>query len=166
MRTQLWTTLHWLSSGTTSFARGLNDTPKIAAFLVLAIALAPEASAVHSLSGVWAVLAVSLAMGLGGLWGGYKILNVLSYRVASMEPGTGLVANTGTSLLVLAATPLGFPVSTTHVSVGALMGVRWAGDSRPGEGDALKLILIGWLITVPAAGTVSAVVSLTLHALE
>ena len=166
MRTQLWTTLHWLSSGTTSFARGLNDTPKIAAFLVLAIALAPEASAVHSLSGVWAVLAVSLAMGLGGLWGGYKILNVLSYRVASMEPGTGLVANTGTSLLVLAATPLGFPVSTTHVSVGALMGVRWAGDSRPGEGDALKLILIGWLITVPAAGMVSAVVSLTLHVLE
>jgi len=94
------------------------------------------------------------------------VLNTLSYRIASMQPGTGLVANTGTSLLVLAATPLGFPVSTTHVSVGALMGVRWASDSRPAEGDALKLILLGWLITLPAAGAVSAAVSLTLHALE
>jgi PiT family inorganic phosphate transporter len=166
LRTQLWTTLHWLSSGTTSFARGLNDTPKIAAFLVLAIAFVPETSAVHALSSVWLVLAVSMVMGLGGLWGGYQVLNMLSYRVASMQPGTGLVANTGTSLLVLAATPLGFPVSTTHVSVGALMGVRWAGDSRPAEGDALKLILLGWLITLPAAGAVAAAVSLTLHALE
>ena len=166
LRARLWTALHWLSSGTTSFARGLNDTPKIAAFLVLAIAFAPEASAVHALSSVWPVLAVSVVMGLGGLWGGYKVLNMLSYRVASMEPSTGLVANTGTSLLVLAATPLGFPVSTTHVSVGALMGVRWAGRSRPGEGDALKSILIGWLITVPVAGAVSAALSLTLHAME
>ena len=166
LRVRLWTALHWLSSGTISFARGLNDTPKIAAFLVLAVAMLPEASAAHGLSSVWLVLAVSVVMGLGGLWGGYTVLNTLSYRVAAMEPRTGLIANTGTSLLVLAATPLGLPVSTTHISTGALMGVRWVDDSRPREPDALKLILMGWLVTIPAAGIVSALVSLTLHALE
>lgn len=166
LRVQLWTALHWLSSGTTSFARGLNDTPKIAAFLVLAVTFVPEESVVHGLSSLWLVLAVSVVMGLGGLWGGYAVLNTLAYRVAAMEPRSGLIANTGTSLLVLAATPLGLPVSTTHISTGALMGVRWVNDSRPREADALKLILIGWLVTVPAAGTVSAAVSLTLHVLE
>ena len=120
----------------------------------------------HALPTVWLILAVSLVMGLGGLWGGYKVLNTLAYRVAAIDPRTGLIANTGTSLLVLAATPLGLPVSTTHISTGALMGVRWVDHSRPREKDALKLILVGWLITVPAAGTVSAAVSLTLHALE
>ena len=166
LRVQLWTTMHWLSSGTTSFARGLNDTPKIAAFLVLTVAFVPEANIMHALPTVWLILAVSLVMGLGGLWGGYKVLNTLAYRVAAIDPRTGLIANTGTSLLVLAATPLGLPVSTTHISTGALMGVRWVDHSRPREKDALKLILVGWLITVPATGTVSAAVSLTLHALE
>lgn len=163
VRERVWLALHWLSSGATSFARGLNDIPKIAAFLLLAVALAPLPGSLSTVPGAWLVVAVSLVMAAGGLWGGYRVLNVLAHRVAAIDAGSGLVANTGTSLLVLVATPLGLPVSTTHVSTGALMGIRWANRSRPAEGDALKMILFGWIITLPVAGIVSAFASFTLH---
>ncbi|HLA75697.1 MAG TPA: inorganic phosphate transporter [Gammaproteobacteria bacterium] len=154
---KVWVGLHWLSSGATSFARGLNDVPKIAAFLVLVIALAPGASTAATQHGtLWSIAAVTLVMGLGSLWGGLKVLQVLAHKVTAMDTRTGLVANVGTSLLVIAATPLGLPVSTTHVSTGALMGIRWAGSVKPAQGDALKLILFGWVITLPVAAACAA----------
>lgn len=154
---RVWVGLHWLSSGTTSFARGLNDVPKIAAFLVLALALLPNVPAVISqYNAILPIVAVTLMMGLGSLWGGLRVLRVLAYKVTPMDTRTGLVANMGTSLLVLAATPLGLPVSTTHVSTGALMGIRWSSGLRPTQGDALKLILFGWIITLPVAALLAA----------
>lgn len=149
---QFWVGLHWLSSGATSFARGLNDTPKIAAFLVLATSLNPGVSAASFGShGVWSVVAVAVVMGLGCLWGGFRVLDVLSHRITPLDAGSGVVANTGTAMLVLAASPLGLPISTTHVSAGALMGIRWANKARPDEADALKHVLYGWVVTLPAA---------------
>lgn len=152
---RLWSVLHWLSSGATSFARGLNDVPKIAAFLILAAALLP-AEAPLSGTAAGSMVAVTLAMALGGVWGCRKVLNVLAHRVAHIEPGSGLAANVGTSVLVLAATPLGLPVSTTHVSTGALMGVRWFDRSLPQDADALKGILLSWIVTLPAAAVLAA----------
>lgn len=152
------TLLHWLSSGATSFARGLNDVPKIAAFLILVLALAPGLP-FNANGNAWPIVAVAVVMGLGGLWGGMRVLHVLAQRVAPLDSVSGLAANIGTSLLVLGATPLGLPVSTTHVSTGALMGVRWSDRVRPGQGDALKLVLFGWLITFPVAGGLAATCS-------
>lgn len=149
------TLLHWISGGVTSFARGLNDVPKIAAFLILVLALAPGLP-FNAGGNAWPIVAVAVVMGLGGLWGGMRVLHVLAHRVTPLNSTTGLAANLGTSMLVLAATPLGLPVSTTHVSTGALMGVRWNGRVKPGQGDALKLVLFGWLITFPVAGGLAA----------
>jgi PiT family inorganic phosphate transporter len=154
-RQRLWIWLHWLSSGVTSFARGLNDTPKIAAFLILAGMLVPGLA--DTGGNAMAIVLVSLAMGAGSLWGGYRVLDVLAHRVVPLDPASGLSANAGTSVLVLAATPLGLPVSTTHVSTGALFGVRVARSARPDGTDALKLILFGWLVTFPLAGLGSAI---------
>ncbi|MEO6696658.1 MAG: inorganic phosphate transporter [Gammaproteobacteria bacterium] len=154
---RIWVGLHWLSSGATSFARGLNDVPKIAAFLVLVVALAPALpSSVAQYNAIWPIVAVTLVMGLGSVWGGLRVLQVLAHRVTPMDTRTGLVANVGTSLLVLAATPLGLPVSTTHVSTGALMGIRWGEGVKPDQADALKLILFGWVITLPVAALLAA----------
>ena len=46
---------------------------------------------------------------------------------------------------------VGLPISTTHVSAGALMGIRWADKAQPGEADAMKHVLYGWVVTLPAA---------------
>jgi PiT family inorganic phosphate transporter len=148
--------LHWLSSGAVSFARGLNDVPKIAAFLVLTLPALGLAAAETTL---WAVGAVTAAMVAGSWWGGRRVTRVLAFRVTALDAGRGLVANLGTSALVLAASPLGLPVSTTHVSTGSLMGVRFADRSRPRQADALRTILFAWLVTLPAAAAIGAGVS-------
>ncbi len=163
-RERLWLGLHWLSSGMTSFARGLNDVPKIAAFLVLASALAPGIGGDIPGSGdlLWPILLVTAVMGAGSLWGGMRVLEVMSNRVAPLNAGSGLVANAGTSVLVLFASPLGLPVSTTHVSTGALMAVRWTDKVKPRQADALRMILYGWLVTLPIAAGVAAVAAFLL----
>lgn len=154
---KIWIGLHWASSGATSFARGLNDVPKISAFLILAVALTPGLSLAGSQQQtVWPIIAVTLMMACGSLWGGRRVLQVLAHRVTAMDARSGLAANVGTSFLVLAATPFGLPVSTTHVSTGSLMGVRWADGAQPNQSDALKLILFGWVITLPVAALIAA----------
>ena len=154
---KLWLGLHWLSSGITSFARALNDVPKIAAFLILAISLVPGlGNELQGIEPMWPILAVALSMAAGAMYGGYRVLNVMSERVTRLDAGSGTVANFGTSLLVLAASPLGIPVSTTHVSTGSLMGVRWINRAKPAGSDALRLVLYGWVVTLPVAAIIAA----------
>ncbi len=162
---RVWTALHWLSSGATSFARGLNDVPKIAAFMMLALTLVPPTlgQTTSSWPQGWPILLVTLVMGAGCLWAGFKVLEVLAHRVTPLDASSGLVANMGTSILVLAASPLGLPVSTTHVSTGALMGIRWTDRIKPNQNDTLKLILFGWVVTLPIAAIVAAASSLFMH---
>jgi PiT family inorganic phosphate transporter len=145
--------LHWLSSGAVCFARGLNDVPKIAAFLILAL---PTLGLTPQETGYWAVGAATAAMVAGSLWGGLRVARVLAFQVVELDAGRALTANLGTSLLVLAASPLGLPVSTTHVSTGSLMGVRFVDRTQPRQIDALRAILIAWLSTLPAAAVIGA----------
>lgn len=153
---RVWLGLHWLSSGLVSFARGLNDVPKMAALALPAVMAWPATSGTAATAS--ALFLVTLAMGLGSLWGGLRLLPVLAQGVSRLDLRTGLAANLGTSLLVLAASPLGWPVSTTHVATGSLMGVRFA-ERRPPHSDALKAILLGWLVTLPVAALLAAVLA-------
>ncbi len=150
-RGRMWTVLHWFSSGLTSFARGLNDVPKIAAFLILITSLSPELSGQLGTGSSGPILLVTLVMAAGSLLGGFRVLNILAHRVVPMDASQGLTANVGTSMLVLLASPLGIPVSTTHVSTGSLLGIRWYDRVKPQQGDALKSILFAWLVTLPVA---------------
>ncbi|MBI1330948.1 MAG: inorganic phosphate transporter [Alphaproteobacteria bacterium] len=152
---RVWLTLHWLSGGAVSFARGLNDVPKMAALMIPAL-LAWPALATTSQGPAVAIAATSLAMTGGALMAGRRLLPVLAKEVSTMTPATGLFANMGTALLVLGATPLGLPVSTTHVAAGSLIGVRVADSAPPRARDALKTILMAWFVTLPAAALLSA----------
>lgn len=152
---RVWVGLHWFSSGLVGFARGLNDVPKIAALALPALLALPPTPAGAPAVTAAALLLVTLAMGAGSVWGGMRLLPVLACRVSQLDVRTGLAANLGTSMLVLAASPLGLPVSTTHVATGSLMGVRFAERGRPATGDALKAILFGWVVTLPIAAVLS-----------
>ena len=140
--------LHWLSAAATSFARGLNDTPKI-------VALGIGATAAVGLPAFPAYLAIALAMAAGGLLAGLRVIETLACRVTEMSPGEGFAANAVTSLLVGAASFAALPVSTTHVSAGAIIGI----GLHRGVGPRWKIVremALAWVVTVPAAALVGA----------
>ncbi len=105
--------LHFLSSGAVSFARGLNDTPKIAALLLVT----------GTWSSPWYLVLAASAIALGGLVNARRVALTMSHKLTDMNPGQGLAANLFTALLVTAASLHGLPVSTTHVGVGSLLGM-------------------------------------------
>jgi PiT family inorganic phosphate transporter len=137
---------HFLSAGVVSFARGLNDTPKMAALLLIL----PELGARSSL------VAVAVAIAVGGLLSARRVAETMSHKITSMNHGQGFSANFATGLLVMAASLFGLPVSTTHVSVGALFGIGLT--SQQADFRVIRNILLSWLVTLPCAAVIGALV--------
>jgi PiT family inorganic phosphate transporter len=130
---------HFLSAGTVSFARGLNDTPKIVALLLLWKALDIQ----------WGFAAVAATMAIGGLLNARKVAETMSKKITAMNHGQGFTANLTTAILVVLASLYGLPVSTTHVSVGSLFGI----GLTTGQANlrVINAIVLSWLITLPCA---------------
>lgn len=135
---------HFISAGAVSFARGLNDTPKVVA-LGLAVSVLDLA---------WSIALVAIFMAIGGLVHSKQIAETLSRRITAMDPAQGFLANLVTSFLVIFASKWGLPVSTTHVSCGALFGIGIA--NRQAHWKMIRTILMAWLLTLPTAAFLSA----------
>lgn len=131
--------LHYLSAATLSFARGLNDTPKIAGLLLSLKALDIKIS----------MVGIAAAMALGGLMHAHRVAETMSRKISKMNDGQALTANLVTSLLVIGASRFGMPVSTTHVSVGAITGIGVVNGSV--DRSVLTGILLSWVLTLPIA---------------
>ncbi|MGH9613836.1 MAG: inorganic phosphate transporter, partial [Bryobacteraceae bacterium] len=131
--------LHFLSAGVVSFARGLNDTPKIAAMLLVIKALDIRLG----------MALIAIAIALGGLLSAARVAETMSDRITVMNHGQGFSANLATGILVILASLYGLPVSTTHVSVGALVGIGLTG--RQANFQIVGRILLSWLLTLPCA---------------
>jgi inorganic phosphate transporter, PiT family len=136
--------IHWLSSAAMSFARGLNDTPKIVALGVLA-------SAGLGLSGLPIYGAIALAMGAGSMVGGFRVTETLARRVTRMSPTEGFSANLVTTLLVGTASLAALPVSTTHVSSSAIIGIGLRRGARTIDWRTVREMLLAWMVTLPVA---------------
>lgn len=145
--------LHFLSAGTVCFARALNDTPKIAAILLNGATLKPQL----------AISLVAVCMALGGLVHSKKIAETLSHRVTTMDETQGLMGNLTTGFLVIFASRLGLPVSTTHVACGSLFGIGTL--TRKANFKIIGGILLSWLITLPVAASLGALSFLFLQKL-
>lgn len=136
--------LHFLSAGLVSFARGLNDTPKIAALLLLTPAI----------GGFGSTALVGAAIAIGGIVSARKVAETMSQKITAMNHGQGFTANFITSLIVIGASKLGLPVSTTHVSCGALFGI--GSVTRQAHWGMIGKILGAWLVTLPMGATLGA----------
>ncbi len=145
--------VHWLSSGLASLARGANDTPKIMAMLLLGGAAASWPGVSMQL-GVLA--AVALAMGLGSYVGGLRVTEVLAEKVTRMDHVEGLSANLTTSSLVLVAATMGLPVSTTHVSSSAIIGIGLLKGLRAVRWGTVRDMVLAWIVTLPVAALLAA----------
>ena len=141
------TAAHWLTSGATGLARGLNDTPKIVA--IGAFALVPD-----GVDPRWLLAAVAMAMAVGGAVAGMRVARSLGERVVRMDHLEGFRANLATAVLVGLGANLGLPMSTTHVATGAIAGVV-RGDLTRLNRRTLRDFALAWTITPLSAGVVS-----------
>ena len=138
---------HIMSAATICFARSVNDTPKLAALLVAANLGSPTVS----------LVAIALAMALGGLILSRRVAETMSQKITALNPQQGVPANIITAILVLAASKFGLPVSTTHVAVGAISGVGAGAGTL--SFATVRTILLSWVGTLPLAGAIAYVVA-------
>ncbi len=141
---------HGISAALVSFARGLNDTPKIAGLLVAAQAFEIR----------WGTVAIAVSMALGGLLNARRVAETISNKITDLNHGQGFSANLVTGFLVIFASNLGVPVSTTHVSVGSIFGIGMVTGKR--NSKVIGSILLSWVITLPVAMVFSAMAYLLL----
>jgi inorganic phosphate transporter, PiT family len=144
-----------LVSGTwVAFTHGANDAQKTMG--VIALALAANGSIHGFYIPTWVKIAAGLTIAAGTYAGGWRIIRTLGQRIYKMQPEHGFAAQLAAGTTLYVGTQYGFPISTTHVVTGSVMGagatrrfsaVRWgiAGN-----------ILVAWLLTLPAAGLVAA----------
>lgn len=136
--------MHFLSAGVVSFARGLNDTPKLAAILLVTNAIVPN----------YSLMIVAFAIAVGGLLKSKRVAETISHRVTAMTPDQGFTGNIVTSVIVVLASKFGLPVSTTHVSCGALFGI--GAVTGQAKWKMIAVILLAWVTTLPIAAALGA----------
>lgn len=106
----------------------------------------------------WVILASATAMGLGTLSGGWRVVRTLGTRLTRLKPRSGFCAETGSAISILLATWLGLPVSTTHAVTGAVAGVGSIQRVRAVRWNVAGNIVVAWVLTIPAAACVAALV--------
>lgn len=138
--------LHWLSSGATSFARGLNDTPKMVAILIGAALLSGSVSLLPAT--YFATIVPGIV--LGSWVSGRRVTEMLASDVISMDHRDGFIANLVTATLVGFGAILGWPMSTTQVASGAIMGTASTGKKEM-NWRSVRAMLLVWIVTLPGA---------------
>src|SRR5690242_160754 len=143
---------HWFSAAAISFARGLNDTPKLVAVLLVAAACNARLN----------YLAVATAIAIGGVLGAARVAHTLSKRITPMATREAVTANLVAAALVTLASPFALPVSTTHVTSGAIFGIGLLRKKEANWGK-VREILLAWVATLPLGAAMAAATFLLLR---
>lgn len=104
----------------------------------------------------WVVITCQAMMGLGTLFGGWRIVKTMGSKITRLTPVQGFCAETGGATMLFAATWLGIPVSTTHTITGSIIGVGAAKKVSAVRWGIAQSIVIAWIITIPASGIIAA----------
>ena len=105
---------------------------------------------------LWVVLACQAAMGLGTLFGGWRIVHTMGSKITRLTPPQGFCAETGGAITLFLATGLGVPVSTTHTITGAIVGVGASRRLSAVRWNVAGNIVIAWIVTLPASAAIGA----------
>ena len=147
--------LQLLSSAAFSLGHGGNDAQKTMGIIWLLLIAAGVTTRDQELP-YWVVACCFLAIGLGTLFGGWRIVKTMGQRITKLKPVGGFAAETGGAMSVGLATFLGVPVSTTHTITGAIVGVGAAQRSSAVRWGVAGNIVIAWIVTIPASAGIAA----------
>ena len=152
---KLFRRLQFVSAALYSLGHGGNDAQKTMGIIAVLL-YAHGATGGHFRVPFWVVLACQAAMGLGTLFGGWRIIHTMGSRITRLSPQQGFCASAGGAVTLFMATGLGVPVSTTHTITGAIMGVGAARRVSAVRWGVARGIVVAWLITMPIAGLIAA----------
>jgi inorganic phosphate transporter, PiT family len=144
-----------LGSGTwVAFTHGANDAQKTMG--VIALALYEGGYISHFYIPSWVIVAAGLAIAAGTYVGGWRIMRTIGQRVINMEPVSGFAAQLTAGVTIYGATKLGYPLSTTHVISGGVLGAGATKRLSAVRWGVAGNIFVAWVLTIPAAALVAA----------
>jgi PiT family inorganic phosphate transporter len=153
-----------LSSAMLSLSHGTNDGQKTMGVITLALVAHGSISAAHLQVPLWVIASAATALGLGTYAGGWRIIKTTGTRIIKMDPAQGFAAQGAGAAVILAVSHFGYPISTTHVINGGVMGAGAAHKLSAVRWGVAGNIMIAWVLTLPAAAITGAAAYAIAHA--
>jgi PiT family inorganic phosphate transporter len=172
----LWVIVAWLCNGMTprkvdrwfrriqlascslySLGHGGNDAQKTIGIIWLLLIATGYVAQGDSMPPTWVIITCYLAMGMGTLFGGWRIVKTMGQKITKLRPVGGACAETSGAFALFFATYLGVPVSTTHTITGAIVGVGAARGASKVRWGVTGSIVWAWVLTIPASAIISAI---------
>ena len=157
--------LQLVSAAIFSYSHGTNDAQKVMGIITVILygtVWADRAAAAHMADKFpvpfWVVLLCHAAIGLGTMFGGWRIVKTMGHSLTKLQPIGGFSAETGGGVTILALAHFGIPVSTTHTITGAIVGVGATRGTRAVRWGVAGRIIWAWILTIPASAIVAGVI--------
>jgi len=144
------------SAALVSLAHGTNDAQKTMGVITLALIADGKISAAHFYVPLWVKLVCACAIALGTFIGGWRIINTMGNRLTSIESPQGFAAETASASVILASSYYGYPLSTTHVVSGGVMGAGLGKKLASVHWGVAGQMATAWVLTIPSAGVIGA----------
>jgi PiT family inorganic phosphate transporter len=149
--------LQLVSAAAYSLGHGGNDAQKTIGIIWLLLIATGYVAAGQSSPPGWVIVGCYMAIGLGTMFGGWRIVKTMGQRITKLKPVGGFCAETGGAMTLFLATLLGIPVSTTHTITGAIVGVGSTQRASAVRWGVASNIVWAWILTIPASAFVAAV---------
>lgn len=152
--------LQLVSAGLYSLGHGTNDAQKTAGIIAAVLALHHKQPTDDLFIPRWVIFACYLAIGLGTMSGGWRIVKTMGMRITQLRPVDGFAAETAGAITLLSTAALGIPVSTTHTITGAIVGVGSLKRASAVRWGVATRIVWAWGLTIPASAGIAALAML------
>jgi PiT family inorganic phosphate transporter len=149
--------LQLLSAGAYSLGHGGNDAQKTIGIIWMLLMATGYATPTDTAPPAWVVICCYMAIGLGTMFGGWRIVKTMGQKITKLKPVGGFCAETGGAMTLFIATALGIPVSTTHTITGAIVGVGSTQRASAVRWGVAGNIIWAWVFTIPASAFVAAI---------
>lgn len=141
------------SAGIVALSHGLNDAQKSMGIITLGLFSAGLIESAHI--PIWVIASCAIMMGLGTAFGGFRIIQTMGYKITPLKPIQGFAAEVSASIVILMASFLGMPISSTHMIVGSITGVGSAKGFKHVRFETLKKLILAWILTLPGSAIAS-----------
>jgi PiT family inorganic phosphate transporter len=149
--------LQLVSAGLYSLGHGGNDAQKTIGIIWMLLIATGYAKAEAPMPPSWVIWCCYIAIGLGTMFGGWRIVKTMGQKITKLKPVGGFCAETGGAITLFLATALGVPVSTTHTITGAIVGVGSVRRASAVRWGVAGNIVWAWIFTIPASAFVAGI---------